>query len=89
MMDNYSTDGAICPYCGHLARASDSDGMLFDESLCEYECGTCGEEFRVSAYNRWSWTTEKATPPAETTWHERRTMLPDGDARAVKAMGEP
>lgn len=24
----------------------------------------------------------------DTTWHERRTMLPDGDARAVKARGE-
>lgn len=28
-----------------------------------------------------------STPPAD-TWHERRTMLPDGDARAVKARGE-
>ena len=59
-LDNYSTEGAICPYCGHLERASDSDGMLYDESRCEYECGQCGEEFRVSAYNSWSWTTGKA-----------------------------
>lgn len=59
MTDHYSTDGAICPYCGHLERASDSDGGLYDESRCEWECGECLSEFRVSAYNRWSWTTQK------------------------------
>ena len=28
-----------------------------------------------------------ASTPPDDTWHERRTMLPDGDARAVKARG--
>ena len=59
MSELYSTVGAICPHCGHLERASDSDGLLYDEQRCEYECGSCGVEFRVSAFNQWSWTTEK------------------------------
>lgn len=63
MTEHYSTDGAICPFCGHLDRASDSDGMLYDEGRCEWECGECGEEFRVSAYVQWSWTTTRQEEP--------------------------
>ncbi len=33
MAENYSTDGAICPYCGHIDRASDSDGLLYNEEM--------------------------------------------------------
>ncbi len=60
MLDHYSTDGAICPYCGHMNMASDSDGGLYDESRSEWECGECLSTFKVSAYVQWSWTTEKA-----------------------------
>lgn len=59
-MDNYSTHGAVCPFCGHLDRASDSDGLLYDEGRCDWECGACGEDFIVQAYNQWSWTTKKS-----------------------------
>lgn len=59
MDDRYSNQGTICPYCGHLDLASDSDGLLYDETRCEWECGECGEEYRVSAFNQWSWNTEK------------------------------
>ena len=41
-MDNYSTHAAICPYCGHENDACDSDGMLYDEGIGEYECGDWG-----------------------------------------------
>jgi len=60
-MDNYSTSAAICPYCGHENDACDSDGMLYDEGISEYECGDCGELFRVTAYCQWSWTTARRT----------------------------
>jgi len=59
MYDNYSTDGAICPYCGSLNKSCDSDSILYDEGLEEYQCGSCGEEFLCSAYVEWSWTTKK------------------------------
>lgn len=60
-MDNYSTSAAICPYCGHENYAADSDGLLYDEGIVEYECGDCGETFQVSAYCQWSWTTARRT----------------------------
>lgn len=54
-----SERGAICPHCGHLNSASDSDGILYDESLCEYECGECEKTFRVRANVTWMWETFK------------------------------
>ena len=59
MLDNYSTEGAICPHCGHMNEASDSDGLLYDEGLGDWECDECEEVFEVSAYVQWSWTTRK------------------------------
>lgn len=61
-MDNYSNHGAICPHCGHLNLASDSDGMLYDEMRSDWECEECETEFFVQAHNSWSWTTSKKDP---------------------------
>lgn len=57
--EGYSDDGAICPYCGYLNTASDSEGFLFDEGIDEYDCRMCEETFIVGAYVVWSWTTTK------------------------------
>lgn len=57
-MDNYSIHAAVCPICGHENRACDSDGLLYDEGISEWECGECSEVFSVSAFCQWSWTTE-------------------------------
>lgn len=56
--DNYSIHAAVCPVCGYENRASDSDGLLYDEGVDTWECGECSEEFRVSANCQWSWTTK-------------------------------
>lgn len=50
--DNY---GATCPYCGHKNLASDSDGIMYDESLCEYDCESCSKVFNISVSVIWSW----------------------------------
>ncbi len=59
MVEHYSIHGAVCPHCGHVSAASDSDGGLYDESITEWECGECLSEFNVRAHNQWSWTSEK------------------------------
>lgn len=58
--DNYSTDGAICPHCGHLSWAHDDNYSLYSEDTTEFTCGMCGEEFAVSVFIQHSWTTEKS-----------------------------
>lgn len=54
-----NSHGAVCPYCGHLNQADDSDGILYDESTCEYDCGECDKYFSVSIYVSHSWRTKK------------------------------
>lgn len=61
--ETFSTHGAICPFCGHLNRASDSDGLLYDESLYEWECAECGETFALTAFVQWSWTAAQERQP--------------------------
>lgn len=55
----YSTDGAICPYCGHLNSAADDNYQLYSEDTCDWECGICSEAFNVEVFTRHSWTTRK------------------------------
>ena len=52
----YSTDAAICPYCGYENRPEDSGYSLYDENLEEYECTECEEVFKVRVYKSFSWT---------------------------------
>ena len=60
--ETYSTDAAICPYCGHENRPEDSDYALYDENLGTFECMECEREFKVRVYKSFSWTCEpKAT----------------------------
>lgn len=61
--DNYSDEGAICPYCGHLNKADGDSASLFSERTCEWQCEDCEEEFLVDVYVSHSWTTAP-TPEA-------------------------
>lgn len=54
--ETFSTDGAECPYCGHLNNPADGDGGLYNESLDEWECDDCGKAFNVDVYVSHSWT---------------------------------
>ena len=54
---NYSTDGAICPHCGHLNKADGNNYELFRESTCEWSCSDCDEDFIVAVHVEYSWTT--------------------------------
>lgn len=49
-------DGVICPYCGYLNEACDSDGMLYREDGDDYDCGECGKEFSFTVDLSFSWS---------------------------------
>jgi hypothetical protein len=49
-------DGPVCPWCGALNRASDSDGALYSESIDEWECDHCGKMFELSVGISFSWS---------------------------------
>ncbi|MBO9428189.1 hypothetical protein [Sulfitobacter sp. R18_1] len=57
--ETYSTDGAECPYCGHVDDADNSDGALYSDDMDEWTCGSCNKPFKVSLYIHYTWT---ATP---------------------------
>ncbi len=57
MSDNWSSDGAICPYCKHLIKPEHDHWTLYSEETSEYCCSACGEEFNVEVFTRYSWTT--------------------------------
>ena len=57
--EGYSNDSAICPYCGHENDPGDSNGGLYDESMTEWECGSCGKGFKCGLYISYSWTTTR------------------------------
>lgn len=51
--------GPICPFCGHLNKACDSDGLLYSESVDEYDCGECSKTFNVSVGISFSWSASR------------------------------
>ncbi|MCK5604493.1 hypothetical protein KAR91_21565 [Candidatus Pacearchaeota archaeon] len=55
----YSTEGAVCPYCGYTDLASDSEGYIFDESNDTNNCHACGKEYKMELYVSHLWTTNK------------------------------
>lgn len=63
--ETYHDRGALCPYCGHLNHAGNSDGELYDEMIEQYECAACDRFFMVSANNSWSWTCKPIQEPAQ------------------------
>lgn len=58
VVDTWSKDGAICPYCGYINLPEDDNWRLYDESTDEWECGECCKTFNVSIYVSHSWTCE-------------------------------
>ena len=57
--EGYSSNGAVCPYCGHTDLACDSGGRLYDESNTTNKCPSCGEEYVMDLYIVYTWTTKK------------------------------
>lgn len=49
-------EGPVCPYCGTLAHACDSDGALYSEMTDTYDCEQCGKTFNVSVSVTFSWS---------------------------------
>jgi DNA-directed RNA polymerase subunit RPC12/RpoP len=51
--------GPACPYCGHMERACDSDGLLFSEDTTEWDCGDCGKTYDVGVNISFSWSASR------------------------------
>jgi hypothetical protein len=62
--EGYSSKGPVCPYCGYV-EDDFSDGSLYSESTEEWNCSSCGKEYRVEVITSYDWRTQKA---------EERTM---------------
>lgn len=57
--EGYSSDGAVCPYCGHIDPADESEGSLYDDYLEYNHCPSCNKEYQVDLYISYSWTTKR------------------------------
>ena len=45
--ETYNNDCIECPDCGHKER----DGLYdYDEDSCNWTCGSCGKDFRLSVH---------------------------------------
>lgn len=55
--EHYSTEGPVCPICGHQHRADDA--FYFDESMVAMDCEACERDFSVRVYTSTSWTTRE------------------------------
>lgn len=56
--EQYSTDGAVCPYCGYIHEPCNCDYVIY-EDLDSFDCYNCGKSFSVGIYTSHSWTTTK------------------------------
>lgn len=59
--DTWSSDYAICPYCGNPVEqlSYDETPEMYDEGDHEVECYQCGRHFRLTTSVSYSWETEK------------------------------
>lgn len=61
--EQYSGDGPICPYCGHIHYPDEA--FFYDEDLDEMDCYSCDKKFRVSLHISHRWTTDYAAATEE------------------------
>lgn len=59
----YSTDGPVCPYCGH--QACPDGPSYYDESAETDECGSCGKTYSMRVSTTTSWQTEAIEEPTD------------------------
>jgi hypothetical protein len=52
--ETYSTDGMVCPHCGHCNNPEESHH--YDEDTHEHWCDVCDEAFETSCFVSYSWT---------------------------------
>ena len=57
--EHWSDDGAVCPYCGYINEAQESDGALYTQDTETYTCDHCDKQFRVEVDWTFDWTTRK------------------------------
>lgn len=53
--------GPRCPCCGEVNPAYDSDGILYNEDVDEYDCSSCSRRFSVSVFVKHSWSARQIT----------------------------
>lgn len=59
--ETYNEDkGPICPWCGHINEACDSDGLLYTQNTDSYYCDHCDKEFAVTVYVSFAWSSYKS-----------------------------
>jgi hypothetical protein len=52
--ETFSSDGMICPHCGHLNKPEEAHH--YDQDVNEQWCDSCDENFQTSCYISYSWT---------------------------------
>lgn len=57
--EGYSSNGAVCPYCGDVDLASESEGHLYNEGMTENECSSCSKVYGCVLYVSYTWTSRK------------------------------
>ena len=57
--EGYSSEGAVCPYCGDIDKGDESEGHLYDEYMYENECSSCGKVYKLDLYISYAWTTNR------------------------------
>lgn len=58
--EGYSSDGAICPYCGNSHDPADDNHSLYDQDCESFTCQSCRKVFNVDLYISYSWMTAKS-----------------------------
>jgi len=57
--EGWSDEGAVCPYCGHVDLAKNSEGYLYNEASETNSCVRCGKDYKMELHVSHSWSTER------------------------------
>jgi anaerobic ribonucleoside-triphosphate reductase len=57
--EGFSEEGAVCPYCGWVDLASESEGYIYNKSNETNRCPRCTKEYEMWLNISYSWETHR------------------------------